>query len=68
MTLEKRIERLEQARPATKHIHVVFVRDCIVDDEAHNQAAEQRALAANLPPDGAQLQIIRFVAPKPPSS
>ena len=68
MTLEKRIERLEQARPVPRRVHVVFVPGCIVDDEAHNQAAELRALEANPLPEGAELQIIRFVTSKPPSS
>ena len=64
MILEKRIERLEQARPAPRHVHVVFVPGCTVDDEAHNQAVERKALEANPPPEGAQLQIIRFVSAK----
>ena len=58
MTLEKRIERLEQARPVPRRVHVVFVPGCIV------QAVERKAQEANPPPEGAQLQIIRFVSAK----
>ena len=47
-----------------RRVHVVFVPGCIVDDEAHNQAVERKALEANPPPEGAQLQIIRFVSAK----
>jgi hypothetical protein len=65
MTLESRIERLERARPAARRVHVIFVPDCVLDDEAHNQAADRRALEANPLPEGAELVVVQFVAPKP---
>lgn len=68
MSIESRIERLEarfdHATQASRQVHFVFVYDCSVDDDAHNEAAQRRALAANPPPEGARVTSIQFVTPK----
>jgi hypothetical protein len=50
MTLESRIERLEanlkRTEETTQQTHLLIVHDCIVGDEAHNEAQKRKALAA----------------------
>ena len=68
MTLANRIGRLEaslkRADQSTRKGHLIYVHDCILDDEAHNEAQKRRALAANPPPEGATVVVIQIVAPK----
>ena len=68
MSLESRIEQLEasvgRTKRASRHVHMVLVWDCRVNDEGHNEAAMQRALAANPAPKGAEVTFILLVEPK----
>ena len=68
MSLQSRVERLEarfdHATQASRQVHFVFVDDCRVDDEAHNEAAKRRALAANPAPEDARVTFIQLVIPK----